>query len=123
MKPNESAARLEEMARWLVANAPAEYQWLPPLLLLRVRDSGADLDRLLGLRSRSGGRGGYVGCPIPERDSLLREFAAALPGTTKDKAKHIAELARRNDAAIGHIAGVDRIPGFRQLQRILADDI
>lgn len=123
MKPNESAARLEELARWLATNAPAEYQWLPALLLRRVRDSGADLDRLLGLRSRSGGRGGYVGSPLPERDRLLREFAAKLPGTTKDKAKHIADLARRKDAALNRIACIARSPAFRQLQRILANDI
>lgn len=123
MKPHEAAARLEEMAHTLATILPPEDHWLPALLLRRVRDPDADLDRLLGLRSRAGGRGGYVGSPLPERDRLIRAFAAPLPGTVKDKATHIAHLAASRDPALAHITRLARIPSLRQLQRILADDI
>ena len=123
MTPHQAAKRLERMAYTLAALVDPGDRWFPALLLRRVREPGTDLDRLLGLRSRTGGRGGYLGSPLPERDRLLRVLAASLPGTVQDKARDIAALARRDDPSLEHIAHLARIPDVRQLQRILSDDI
>jgi hypothetical protein len=86
MTPYQAARRLERLAHTLAAVVAPADRWFPAALLRRVREPGTDLDRLLGLRSRAGGRGGYLGSPLPERDRLLRVFAASLPGTVQDKA-------------------------------------
>lgn len=123
MKPIDAARRLQECAHLLAAGQPLPPSlraWLPPALLRRVLEPKTSLDRLLGLRSRAGGRGGHLGSAIPERNRLPRVLAANLPGDTQTRAAHIARLSREGDAALAGIPG--RIPGMRQLQRILADD-
>lgn len=117
--PHDQAERIERIARHLAETLPPSDRWLPAALLRRVRDPQTDLDRLLGLRG-NGGRGRYLGSPIPERDKRLRALVASVDGTTTDKAQFILDRLRQQDPELQAIDRLARIPrSYRQLMRIL----
>lgn len=120
MTPHDAAERIARIARQMAEVLPPSDRWLPAALLRRVRDPATDLDRLLGLRG-NGGRGGYLGSPIPERNRRLRELAATVPGNQTEKADCILTLLARHDPAVMAIEHIASIPkSRRQLLRILA---
>lgn len=119
MTPHDQAERLERIARHLAEVLPPSDRWLPAALLRRVRDPKADLDRLLGLRG-NGGRGRYLGSPLPERDRRLRELVKQVDGTATDQAQFILDRLHQQDPELLAIDRLARIPtSRRQLLRIL----
>jgi hypothetical protein len=120
MTPHDQAERIARIARYMAEVLPPSDRWLPAALLRRVRDPKADLDRLLGLRG-NGGRGRYLGSPIPERDKRLRALAADVGTTATDRAAYILDRLRAQDPELLDIDRTARIPrSRRQLLRILA---
>ncbi|AMO36527.1 hypothetical protein [Thauera humireducens] len=121
MTPHDAAQRIARIALQMAEVLPPSDRWVPAALLRRVRDPHADLDRLLGLKG-NGGRGGYLGSPIPERNRRLRELAESFAGPTSAKADHLLERLAAGDPAMLEIDRLARIPrSNRQLLRILAD--
>ncbi len=120
MTPHDAAERIARIARHMAEVLPPSDRWLPAALLRRVRDPETDLDRLLGLRG-NGGRGRFLGSPIPERDRRLRELVALVDGSATNKAEHILDRLRQDDPELLAIDRLARIPrSRRQLLRILA---
>lgn len=121
MTPHAAAERIARIARQMAEVLPPSDRWVPAALLRRVRDPTTDLDRLLGLRG-NGGRGRYLGSPIPERNRRLRELAQAIPGPASAKATQLLKRLAERDPLLTDIDRLARIPrSHRQLLRILAD--
>lgn len=121
MTPHDAAERIARIARQMAEVLPPSDRWLPAALLRRVRDPATDLDHLLGLKG-NGGRGRYLGSPIPERNRRLRELAAAIPGPASAKADHLLSRLASADPVLTELDRLARIPrSQRQLLRILAD--
>ena len=79
MKPLDARARLAECARILAAGQPLPpilRAWMVRALHSRVQDATSDLDRLLDLRSRAGGRQ-HAFSPLPARDRMKAYRAGA----------------------------------------------
>lgn len=127
MKPLLAADRLRRIAARLAAGEPLDElqrAWLGLAFVRRLSDPAADLDALLGLRSRNGGR--LSACSQqPARDAALRALAGEA-GTVKDRAIELqtriaAWRAGANDVDLDNIAGYGDPPlSLRQLQRIVA---
>ena len=123
MKPLEARAMMERTIALLAAGhglPPSERSWLVGALVTRIRMPGSDLDKLLGLRSRKGGRL-HAASTLPLRDSALLKLAAAIPGNQRDRA---AELLRRLKADDPELQKIERDTGRiprsqRQLERII----
>jgi len=121
MKPLDARARLAECAQILASGQPLPpilRAWLVRALHRRVQDPGADLDRLLELRSRAGGRL-HAFSPLPARDRALKQIASDAD------ALHQRVRAYRAGADDPELSRIElehgRIPsGRRQLHRILA---
>ena len=121
MTPHDAAQRIARIALHMAEILPPSDRWVPAALLRRVRDPRADLERLLGLKG-NGGRGGYLGSPIPERNRRLRELVDSFAGPASAKADHLLERLAAGDTAMLEIDRLARIPrSHRQLLRILAD--
>ncbi|HRP94780.1 MAG TPA: hypothetical protein PL143_00880 [Rhodocyclaceae bacterium] len=121
MTPHDAAERIARIARRMAEVLPPSDRWLPAALLRRVREPATDLDRLLGLKG-NGGRGRYLGSPIPERNRRLRILAATIPGPASAKADHLLHCLAVRDPALIELDRLARIPrSRRQLLRILAD--
>lgn len=127
MKPIAARSRLQEVAAILAAGQPLPPMlrgWLVLALRKRLSDPGADLDRLLGLRSRAGGRL-HAFSGLPARDQALRELIGD-EGLIAERARRLLARVRAHRripepalAAIEIAHG--RIPAsLAQLQRILA---
>ena len=128
MKPLLARRRLEQVAQHLARAEP-----LPPLLsgwlglaiMQRLQDADSNLDALLGLRSRNGGR--LNACSkLPARDQALRELAGEA-NTIKARATALQNRIRAwqngaSDEALDTIARRygDPPSSLRQLQRIVA---
>lgn len=128
MKPLLAADRLRRIAARLAAGEPLDElqrAWLGLAFVRRLSDPSADLDALLGLRNRNGGR--LSACSQqPARDAALRELAGEA-GTVKDRATALqarirARQAGTADEALDNIARRYGDPplSLRQLQRIVA---
>lgn len=127
MKPLLAADRLRRIAARLAAGEPLDElqrAWLGLAFVRRLSDPAADLDALLGLRSRNGGR--LSACSQqPARDQALRELAGEA-GTVKDRATALQARIRARQAgatdedldAIARRYG-DPPSSLRQLQRII----
>lgn len=123
MKPLEARAMMERTVALLAAGhglPPSERSWLVGALLIRLRTPGSNLDQLLGLRSRKGGRL-HAASMLPHRDTALLQLADAMPGNQRDRA---AELLRRLKAGDPELLKIEqdtgRIPSSRrQLERII----
>jgi len=121
MKPLDARARLAECAQIIAAGQPLPpilRAWLVRALYRRVQDPGTDLDRLLELRSRAGGRL-HAFSPLPARDLALKRIASDAD------ALHQRVRAYRDGADDPELSRIERehgrIPsGRRQLHRILA---
>jgi hypothetical protein len=127
MKPLLAADRLRRIAARLAAGEPLDElqrAWLGLALVRRLQDPAADLDALLGLRSRRGGR--LSACSKqPARDQALRELAGTV-GTIKSRALelHLRIVAHRSGTDDPELAEIERRHGrapssMRQLQRIV----
>jgi uncharacterized protein YbjQ (UPF0145 family) len=127
MKPLLAADRLRRIAARLAAGEPLDElqrAWLGLAFVRRLSDPAADLDALLGLRSRNGGR--LSACSQqPARDQALRELAGEA-GTVKARATALqarirAWQAGTTDEALDTIARFGDPPkSLRQLIRIVA---
>lgn len=123
MKPLEARAMMERTVALLAAGhglPPSERSWLVGALLTRLRAPSSNLDQLLGLRSRKGGRL-HAASTLPLRDNALLQLADAIPGNQRDRA---AELLRRLKAGDPELQKIEqdsgRIPrSQRQLERII----
>lgn len=120
MKPLEAADRLATVVKLLEVGEPLPpgllRLWFVGALKQRLQDPQARLDQLLGLSSRAG-RGQHIGAAEPERDRRLRMIAATLPGSIGERAKALHEMNLRRELRNMPC----RVPGVRQLMRILAD--
>lgn len=122
MKPLEARTRLAECAQILAAGQPLPPMlraWMVRALLRRIHDPAADLDRLLELRSRAGGRL-HAFSPLPARDRALQ----AIAGEAGADALHARLTAYRAGAADPELSRIEREHGRlpssrRQLHRIL----
>lgn len=127
MKPILAADRLRRIAARLAAGEPLDElqrAWLGLAFVRRLQDPSADLDALLGLRSRNGGRLGACSTQ-PARDQALRKLAGEA-GTVKARATALqarirAWRAGANDEDLDTIARRygDPPSSLRQLQRIV----
>jgi len=123
MKPLEARAMMERTVAFLAAGhglPPSERSWLVGALLTRLRTPGSNLDQLLELRSRKGGRL-HAASTLPNRDTALLQLADAMPGNKRDRA---AELLRRLKAGDPELQKIERDAGRiprsqRQLERII----
>lgn len=124
MKPREAAGWLRLVADAVSVDAalpPSVRGWFGLAVMMRLRDPETHLDRLLGLRSRHGGRRTLYST-LPDRDIALRTLAASTRLTTTSA--QADEILRRADAGkLAKIEELGRIPGRRQLLRILSDDV
>lgn len=130
MKPLLAADRLRRIAARLAAGEPLDElqrAWLGLAFVRRLQDPSADLDALLGLRSRNGGRLGACSTQ-PARDQALRELAGEA-GNTKARATALQARIRAwqngtTDEALDTIARRYGDPplSLRQLQRIINGD-
>lgn len=125
MKPIEARRRLHECARIIAAGEPLPpilRGWLTSAMVMRTRSATADLDRLLGLRSRSGGRL-HAFSKLPDRDAAIRELAGDT-GPHVFFARLVAWRAGGNDPALAALArDLGPLPSsLRQIRRILAGD-
>lgn len=124
MRPREAADKLRLVAQ-AVASAtslpPSVRGWFGLAVMKRLNDPDTHLDQLLGLRQRGLGRVSLYS-RILDRDAALRVLAAStgLP-TAGERADEIIRRAKAGDLAA--IQEYGRIPGRRQLLRILANDI
>lgn len=127
MKPLEARARLEDCAALLAAGQPLPpilRAWLVLALRKRLAEPQSNLDGLLDLRSRAGGRL-HAFSTAPQRDAALRDLAGA-DGCVSHRARQLAarvQAHRRTPdpdlAAIESAHGP--IPGsYEQLRRIVA---
>ena len=127
MKPLLARRRLEQVAAHLArgeALPPLLSGWVGLAILRRLSDAGTNLDQLLNLKSRSGGR--LSACSQqPARDQALRELAGEA-GTVKDRATALqarirAWQAGATDEDLDTIARRygDPPSSLRQLQRIV----
>lgn len=124
MKPVEARETLEKIAKLLASGQglpPAERSWLVGSLITRLRQPGSDLERLLGLRSRAGGRL-HAHTPLPARDAAVRKTCATLPGTNKERARNLLRRLQANNPELLEIERkTARLPrSVRQLERIIA---
>ena len=127
MKPLLARRRLEQVAAHLArgeALPPLLSGWIGLAILKRLQDADSNLDQLLGLRSRQGGR--LSACSTqPARDAALRELAGEA-GTAKGRATALqarirAWQAGATDEDLDTIARRygDPPSSLRQLQRIV----
>ena len=125
MKPIEARRRLYECARIMGAGEPLPpilRGWLTKAFVTRTRSANADLDRLLGLRSRSGGRL-HAFSRLPERDAAIRSLAGDA-GPNAFFARVEEWRAGGHDPDLSAVArDFGPIPSsLRQIARILAGD-
>jgi len=126
-KPLDSRARLEDCMHILAAGQPlppSSRAWLVLAIRKRLADPDANLDQLLGLRSRRGGRLGAFSTN-PERDQAIRALATAdgpLTARAQALVMRVKAHRRQPDPELARIeARSGRIPGsLSQLQRIIA---
>ena len=120
MKPLEAGSYLRQ-----VRDAVFESKTLPPSVIgwfclavaQRFSDPASNLDQLLRLRSREGGRL-TLGCTIPDRDNAIRYLAASLNlPKANDQAKEIIRL--RNAGELARIEALGRIPGKERILQII----
>ncbi len=119
-KPWECLQELELVVGALRAGQrldPALSSWFVGALHRRIREPDADLERLLGLRTGRGGRGGGAHSPLPRRDRQIRAAADTIDGaTTTAKAREIHRRWLAGELpALGH-----RVVTVRRIQSILA---
>lgn len=123
MKPIDARRRLMECATIIAAGEPLPpilRAWMCRALIVRTRNPDADLDRLLGLRSRAGGRL-HAFSPLPARESAIRALAGNVGPHAFFKRLQAWRAGGHDPAldAIEHDLG--RIPSsLRQIRRILA---
>lgn len=123
MKPLQALNQLNEAVALIAAGQPLPpflRGWICTAMSRRTRDPSASLDRLLGLRSRHGGRL-HAASRLPQRDQALLRLASTIPGDQKTRA---AELLRRLNAGDAVILKIQdetcRIPrSTRQIERII----
>ncbi|MFZ4539138.1 hypothetical protein [Propionivibrio sp.] len=121
MKPHEAADYLRYLVSFVATdpNTLAHIKtWFCTSASRRLADPSTSLDKLLGLRSRAGGRHTLY-CSIPERDERLRTLAASLGlPTVKAQAE---EITRRKKAGeLREIEKLGRIPGPGRLAQIIS---
>lgn len=126
MKPIEAVRALADVAT-LIAHGqplpPSLRAWIAPALLRRARDPGTDLERLLGTRSRAGGRlNGHS--RLPDRDAAIRRYAEQIPGTVAEQARELSKRVKahrtRPNPDLSEIEQFGRLPAsVPQLDRIL----
>ncbi len=141
MKPLLAADRLRRIAAHLARAEPLPpllSAWLGLAILKRLQDADSNLDRLLGVRSKNGGR--LSACSTqPARDAALRALAGD-EGTAKDRATalqtriaahrsggaddpELAEIERRHGRAPSSVRQLQRVIGGRtEATRLIADD-
>lgn len=128
MKPIDAKSRLTDCMKILAAGQPLPpmYRaWMVTALHCRLSDPTSDLDHLLELRSRKGGRL-HAFSTLPARDQAVRRAAGDIgPVIARAEALHMrikAHRAGRIDAEIERIEiEHGRIPGgVRQLHRIIS---
>lgn len=130
MKPLDAANRLREAHDLLKSGAPLPLNlrsWLCHAFSARLCRTGKNLDQLLGLVSRHGGK--LTACSLlPARENAIRDFAKKLSGSQTERARTMGEQfrAQRQGRIISHdIADLrdryGRLPeSVPQLSRILA---
>lgn len=123
MKPHEAAQWLKELRDFVVRDNTIRQPlvtWFHTAVDKRLAEPSSSLDKLLGLRSRKGGRL-TLHCTTPKRDESLRILAASLRiQTISGQADEIIRMAQS-----GKLAGIEalgRIPGKRMLQKILGNE-
>lgn len=123
MKPLEARNYAHQAAALIAAGQalpPFLRGWLCTALRRKINDPHEDLDRLLGLRSRHGGRL-HAASRLPARDQALAKIAAALPGDQKTRAAELLQRLKAGDAELLKIQNETcRIPrSIRQIERII----
>lgn len=127
MKPLEAASDLRHACSLLMSGhplPPSMRSWLVGAMRRRLAEPNANLDRLLGLRSRAGGRL-HAASKLPARDRAIRALAGT-HGTLAERVAALVERLRQHrqlpDPQLLLIEQeLGRIPrSQRQLQRILA---
>lgn len=124
--PFEARLMLEQAARLLKAGEPLPpsfRKWLVGAIEARLAQPRSSLDRLLQLRSRSGGAI-HAASRLPARDLALHKLMAkmAADGNPAEALARRVQAHRRTcDPELERFeARFGRIPGARQLRRILA---
>lgn len=123
MKPLEARANLEQAVALLAkgqALPPSTRSWLVGAMITRLRTPKANLDQLLGLRSRKGGCL-HESSRNPQRDAALLQVADAMPGNKRDRANELLRRLERGDPELIQIErSTTKIPrSRRQLERII----
>ena len=92
--------RLQRLVPQLAEGDP-DHRWLAQAVsrYLQEAPAGLDLDRALGLGVAPGGSPWWHAHRHAERDRLLRELAAGLPGATHARAVALQQLLRRYSAS------------------------
>lgn len=120
MKPLEAADYLRQVLIAVNSGGTVPLYvrtWFCSAVDKRLKDPASSLDRLLGLRSRAGGRL-TLGCQLPSRDNRIRYLAASLNlPKANDQADEI--LRRKNAGELAEIEALGRIPGKRRLLQII----
>ena len=120
MKPREAAdyLKLVMVAVSKTGLPPNVRGWFCQAVTTRLNDPDSSLDKLLGLRSSLGGWGSLRNKRF-DRNKALRTMAAytGLP-TADEQADEI--LRRKKAGELAHIEVNGRIPGKRQLLRIIS---
>ena len=121
MKPREAASFLRQVAQGVATYAglpPQVRGWFCLAVTKRLNDPSSQLDNLLGLRSSIGGWETLHNKRY-DRNEALRRLAVftGLP-TANEQADEI--IRRKNAGELAHIEIDGRIPGKRQLLRIIS---
>lgn len=127
MKPFEARTNLEHACDLLAAGQPLPplmRDWLVSALHKRLTAPRSNLDRLLGLRSRSAGRL-HAFSTIPARDDALQVLMGRSGTVTERVNKLMVRLARHRIRPDPELAAIEsqygRIPRSRaQLHRVLS---
>lgn len=120
MKPREAADHLHDVMVALSETGlpPNVRGWFSLAVTTRLNDPNSSLDKLLGLRSSVGGWESLRNKRF-DRNKALRAMAVYTGLSTADE--QADEILRRKKAGeLAHIEVNGRIPGKRQLLRIIS---
>jgi hypothetical protein len=114
--------KLRQAIEILEASGDAAAKGVAEALRARLTDGGS-LEELLELKVRRGGAHDSVHrrLHVAQRDKLLRELAAALPGARENRAKLLAQMIRDRDprTAVFHGLPIKAPTSVSRLKTIL----